>query len=367
MNGNRISITFSRYVFWHLMVRVLLFLLGGIALISIIDIAELFRRIGDKEDVGFLTVLIMQGIKTPSTIPFMLPFSVLFGALHSFHALRTQNEVVIARTSGLSLIKFMVPPIVFAVVYGVFAWVVIDPVSSATSQRYDVMEKQILGSSGRNLTVSTDGIWFRDQNSTIATIIHGDAIDAEAAEVINPVIYVFDDKNRILSRYYPDQMTLKDSYWQIEGGFMMGTAGRVTPVDVAQVDTSLTRRDLNNSNKRPETLSLISLWQYISVLERTGLPSLGHESYLYSKLALPLVLVGMVMIAGRFTLSLTGRRRVTHVIVFAILIGVLFYFLNDLLYVMGTSGRLPPAVAGLAPGIIMTMLGGALLLRADEY
>lgn len=367
MTGNRISLTFSRYIFWHLMVRVLLFLLGTVTLISIIDIAELFRRVGNKEEVSFITVLVLQGIKTPSTIPAMLPFSVLFGALYSFHSLRSQNEVVIARTSGLSLIKFMIPPIVFALVYGIFAWVVIDPVSSATSQRYDIMEKRIFGNRGRNLTVSTEGIWFRDQTGATSTIINGDAIETDTAEVINPVMYVFDENNRVINRYYPEKMTLKDQYWQIEGGIIIGATGRATPLKIAQIDTSLTRRDLNNSNKRPETLSLMSLWQYIAVLERTGLPTLGHEAYFYSKLALPLVLIGMTMIAGRFSLTLTGRRKVTHVIVFAIIIGVLFYFLNDLLYVMGASGRLPPVISGLAPGLIMTMLGGALLLRADEF
>ena len=87
----------------------------------------------------------MQGVKTPSTIPFLLPFSVLFGAM-PVSIPRNQNEIVIARTSGLSLFKLMIPPMIFALVYGVFALVVIDPVSSATSQRYDVMEKKIFGS-----------------------------------------------------------------------------------------------------------------------------------------------------------------------------------------------------------------------------
>ena len=362
MNRNRLSLTFSRYVFWHLMTRVLTYLFLLMLLISIIDIAELFRRVGDKEGISFLTVLIMQGVKTPSTIPFLLPFSVLFGAMHSFHSLRNQNEIVIARTSGLSLFKLMIPPMIFAFVYAVFALVVVDPVSSATSQRYDVMEKKIFGSGGRNLTVSTDGIWFRDQNNTFATIIHGDGVDGTVAEVINPVVYVFDKNNRILNRYYPEKMLLKDKYWEVNGGVMMGPAGRVTSLDTAQIDTTLTRRDLNHSNKRPETIALISLWGYISVLERTGLPSLGHESYFYSKLALPFVLIGMVMIAGRFTLILTGRRRATHLIVFSIVFGVLFYFLNDFLYVMGTTGRLPPIIAGLAPGIIMSVLGTGMLI-----
>lgn len=366
MNRNRLSITLSRYLFWHMMMRVLLVMLGGIVLIGIIDIAELFRRVGDKEGVGFLTVLVMQGVKTPSTIPFMLPFSVLFGAMYSFHTLRAQNEIVIARTSGLSLLKLMIPPIVFAVIYAIFALVVIDPVSSATSKRYDVMEQEILGSGGRNLSVSTEGIWFRDQNKRYATIIHGDAIDSASSEIINPVVYTFDQNERILNRYYPESMILQENYWDLQGGLMMGPVGRVTPIDHAQIDTTLTARDLSHSNKRPETIPLFSLWNYISVLERTGLPSLGYESYLYSKLALPFVLIGMVMIAGRFTLTLSGRRKTTHVLVFSIVFGVLFYFLNDFLYVMGTSGRLPPLIAGFAPGFTMTVLGTGLLIRADE-
>jgi lipopolysaccharide export system permease protein len=340
--------------------------MGGIVLIGIIDIVELFRRVGDKEGVGFLTVLVMQGVKTPSTIPFLLPFSALFGAMYSFYSLRSQNEIVIARTSGLSLIKLMMPAIFFAFIYGVFALLVIDPVSSATNQRYDTMEKEILGSGGRNLTVSTEGIWFRDQNSSYATIIHGSAIDNSAAEVLNPVIYTFDNNDRIINRYYPDRMLLKEGYWEIEGGITLGQAGRVSELDRDQIETTLTRRDLNRSNKRPETIALFSLWNYISVLERTGLPSLGYEAYLYSKLALPFVLIGMVMIAGRFTLPLTGRRKVTHLLVFSICLGVLFYFLNDFLYVMGSSGRLPPPIAGFAPGVTMTVLGAGLLIRADE-
>ena len=40
MNRNRLSLTFSRYVFWHLMTRVLTYLFLLMLLISIIDIAD---------------------------------------------------------------------------------------------------------------------------------------------------------------------------------------------------------------------------------------------------------------------------------------------------------------------------------------
>ena len=69
----------------------------------------------------------------------------------------------------------------------------------------------------------------------------------------------------------------------------------------------------------------------------------------------------MVMIAGRFTLILTGRRRATHLIVFSIVFGVLFYFLNDFLY-YGDIRAPAPIIAGLAPGMIMSVLGTGMLI-----
>ena len=53
MNRNRLSLTFSRYVFWHLMTRVLTYLFLLMLLISIIDIAELFRRVGEGKGSVF--------------------------------------------------------------------------------------------------------------------------------------------------------------------------------------------------------------------------------------------------------------------------------------------------------------------------
>jgi len=76
--------------------------------------------------------------------------------------------------------------------------------------------------------------------------------------------------------------------------------------------------------------------------------------------------VGMIMIAGRFTLVYSNRQGWTHLVVLTLGLGLVFYFFKDFLYVLGSSGRLPPVLAGSAPGIIMISLGTGLLFRADE-
>lgn len=366
MIGSYISFTLFRYLSWHICTRIMLSLGAIISIVALIDTAELFRRVSNKTEVANSSILLMEAMKIPSTLPDLIPFGVLIGSIISFHKLRSANEVVIARTSGLSLLKFMAAPITFVFIFSIFVLVVIDPIASATKKRYQALEDEIFGSNGRNLSVSTEGIWFRDQQTVFPVIIHGEAIDSSTMEIIDAVVYTFSPEDKLISRYYPDHLFLKDGYWLLEGGIKMGADGIMQKSEGTQLETSLRERDLNHSNKRPETIPFFELWGYISVLNKAGLSSLGHSSYFYYLMFMPFVLIGMIMIAARFALAYGNRQGWIHLVVFTLGLGLVFYFLKDFLYVLGTSGRLPPILAGSAPGVIMISLGTGLLFRADE-
>ena len=291
---------------------------------------------------------------------------MLVGSIISFHRLRLSNEIVVARTSGLSQVRLVLPGSAFALALAVFMLVVVDPIASATSARYDAMEDEVFGSSTRNLTVSTEGVWFLDQGGGVSRIIHGESIGLHESSITKPIVYSFDGDDQIIARYYPEGMVLRDGHWELQGGLYMDQSGQVRPMEGRQLLTELRQRDLSHSNKPPETIPIFELWNYIVVLQKAGLPILGHASYLYTQLSLPLVLVGMVMIVARLTLGFGSRAGWVHLVVLSLVFGLVFYFIRDFLHVMGTSGRLPPIVAGLAPGTVMVCLGTALLMRADE-
>lgn len=365
MNSARLSLTLTRYLMRHSGVRILLAIGIIVLTVAVIDTAELFRRVSNKEAISSFSVLMMEAVKMPSTLPTLMPFGVLIGLIISFQKLRNTNEIIIARTNGLSLLKLTVAPILFVLILSFISLVVVDPIASATKKRYLALEEQMFGGSDRNLTVSTEGVWMRDRSSNLQLIIHGDGIDTSNLSLINPLVYTFNNDNALISRYYPERLTLNKGYWQIDGGDVIRQDGRKQANESTQITSSLSQRDLTHSNKRPETIPLFELWGYIDVLEQAGLPSLAHSSYLYYQLSSPLVLIGMVLIVARFTLSPTGRMGFGHLVVFTLGLGLLFYFAKDLLYVMGASGRLPPFVAGAGPGIMMIALGATLLLRAD--
>lgn len=367
MNKSRLSFTFMMYLMRHAGFYILSATGGVVLLVAIIDITELFRRVSNKETVTTFSVIVMEAVKIPSTLPMLIPYGVLIGLILSFQRLRSSNEIVIARTNGLSLLKIATGPIVLVSLLSLLALIIIDPIASATRKRYETIEEQLFGGNGRNLTVSTEGIWFRDRNTSLGMIIHGDEIDTESLALINPLLYTFDQDNTLLARYYPESLVLDNGYWQIKGGTVIDQTGKAEAVDETIIKSSLSQRDLTHSNKRPETIPLFELWGYIDVLNNAGLPSLAHSSYLYYQLSTPFLLIGIVLIVARFTLNLTSRKGWGHMFVFTTAFCLGLYFIKDMLYVMGSSGRIHPMIAGFSPSFLMIIVGIGLLMRAEEH
>jgi len=354
------------YLFRHTLIHILLAGLILIFIVNLIDMAELLRRSANKDSISSFTALIMSLLRIPSSVPFILPFAVMFGALVSFYKLSQQNEIIVARSSGLSMLQIIFGPILSVMLISLVMLVVIDPISSATNSRFIIMEEQKFGSTGRNLTVSTEGIWLRDRGTYQNLIISGSRLKRSDLSIADGEVYTFDKDNTWTSHYLPETLIFDDGNWQLEGGRVMRQDGTIANLGVLTLPSVLSRSDLTSSNKKPETIPLYRLWSYITVLDQAGLSSLGHRSYLYYQASTPLVLVGMTLIAGYFGLVYRGRKKRIRLIAFAIFSALGFYFFKDIMYVLGSSGRLPPIIAGIAPGFIVTTIGFATLIRSDQ-
>ena len=355
------SLTLFWYTALHVATRVICTLLAITAIFNIIGIAEAFQNIGGKQNVSAWTIITLEAIKLPSTIPELIPFSFLIGSMISFHKLRMSNEIIAARTSGMSLNKIILPAIAFSLVFGIFALLVIDPIASATRSRYEALDRKVFGSNSRNLSVSTEGIWFRDQS----LIIHGDSI-GEDAFITKPIVYRFDETQTLIVRYHPEKLKISEGYWHLEGGVRIAQDSSIAPIYGEKIAATLSENDLRNSIQKPQTIPFLELNGYINVLDRAGLSTLGHSSYYYAKMVSPLLLASMVLIAACFTLPFGNQSKISRTILAGILTTFLFYIVNDFLYIMGSSAKLPPIVAGSASTLIMLCLGLALFMRADD-
>ena len=103
----------------------------------------------------------MAALKLPHTAQEAMPFAVLFGTMLAFWRLTRNNELVIARTAGLSVWQFLTPAVVVALLVGVIAVTVFNPVASSMETTYEQLDKHFLrqGSDQLALLVNS-GLWL---------------------------------------------------------------------------------------------------------------------------------------------------------------------------------------------------------------
>ena len=119
----------------------------------------------------------MAALKLPHTAQDVMPFAILFGTMLAFWRLTRSNELVVARAAGVSVWGFLTPAILVAMLVGVVAVTLFNPIASAMEASYEKLENRILRQSGDPLSLSNAGLWLRQSDAADGQIIiHGEKV-----------------------------------------------------------------------------------------------------------------------------------------------------------------------------------------------
>ena len=80
--------------------------------------------------------------------------------------------------------------------------------------------------------------------------------------------------------------------------------------------------------------------------------------YLYKTILLPVYLIGLILIAGSFTIKFTKTKgRTFFLVLTGTITGFLIHVLSETIYSLGVANKLPTLLASLSPSIITIMMG----------
>src|SRR4029077_4732300 len=143
----------------------------------LLDYIELIRRSGTRTQATWGMLLEMAALKLPHTAQAVMPFAILFGTMLAFWRLTRNNELVIARAAGVSVWGFLTPAILVALLVGVVAVTLFNPIASAMEASYEKLDNRILRQAGDPLSLSTAGLGLRQSDAADGQILfHGDKL-----------------------------------------------------------------------------------------------------------------------------------------------------------------------------------------------
>ncbi|MBX9804685.1 MAG: LPS export ABC transporter permease LptG [Alphaproteobacteria bacterium] len=352
--------------------RVLLVWLGACTiiistLISLFEGSELIRRSIGKPNIDLSIIFEMIILKLPNHFQILLPFIVLMSTMVVFYRLNHTQEIVAARSSGLSIWQFLSGLMVFVLTLGFLQLVILNPLSAAMSNRLENLDAAYFSGASSRIAISETGLWLRESTTNRQTIIHTGFVQPNTKTFTNVTFHNYQPNGTYETRIDATSAILQKGHWELRDAVIwQDKEGAFKNYPIMKIATPLTIEKIQDSNTSPETISFWSLPKFIDILDKSGLSSINYRLYWHGQIAKLGIMMAMILLAAAFGIRPIRQGGTVLYITMGICSGFALYFLNDIVYALGRGGQIPILLAAWAPTLIMTLLSLALLLHLED-
>ena len=354
--------TLGRYFGWRFFKTIGGVFAGVFVLIYVIDLVETLRRAGDAPGATAPLLAWLALLQTPIVAEQALPFAVLFGAMIAFLNLSRKLELVVARSAGVSVWQFLVPPLVVAAAIGLSVAVAYNPASTAAKRQADRIEAKLFGAAAN----PAGSVWIRQKGVDGESILHADGRDDAAATLIHVQAFNFGRDGRFLERIDADRAVLEDGYWRLTDAQVVSPGFDTLSTGVYLLATTLTRGDIAQAFLAPETVSFWTLPVLAEQTRRAGLDPAAYLLRYQELLAMPAMLAAMVLVAACFSLRFFRMGGVQTTVSGGVAAGFVLYVATKLVNDLGAAGFFNATVAGWSPAAVGCLFGVYVLLHQED-
>ncbi|AIL13531.1 hypothetical protein IM40_08625 [Candidatus Paracaedimonas acanthamoebae] len=360
------SLVLFRYLARNFLKWFLIVAFAVMAIIVLVDFSELLRKSASKSDVNFKILLQMLIFKLPSLIQSVLPFITFFSAILTFWALNRSHELTTIRAAGVSIWQTLSPLIIASLVVGGIDLMLINPISSQLMVRYGQLDDYYFHDKKENLTVSETGLWIREAKKDQQLIFHIKHVKLEKKLFKGIVITVYNQKNQFIESISANSGLLNNGQLHLKNVWKVAPEQLPEKYTNLKLPTTISLDTIKNTGASPGSVSFWELPRTAQLLETSGISGLKYMLYWHVLLSRWGWLGAMVVLAASCSLRPIRQQGTVYLFTMGAIVAFLLYFLRDITYAFGTSGKLPIALSAWFPFAISLVTGITLLLYSED-
>src|SRR6187431_1960432 len=138
--------TLGRYFAGRFLVAAVGVFASIFVLLVLVDYIEMVRKTSGLVSASAITVAQTSLYRVPQLLEKLMPFCVLIGAMTCYLALSRRLELVVARAAGVSAWQFISPAVVVAILIGIGATTIYNPVSAFLDEQSKRLRAEMQGS-----------------------------------------------------------------------------------------------------------------------------------------------------------------------------------------------------------------------------
>ncbi len=303
----------------------------------------------------------IQMLYLPKSLTWALPLSILFASCYMLSMLYSRNELTALFASGVSLLRFTSPLIVFATVLSVCFFFFQDKVVVPFNGEYETIKNEALG---QKENLNNDHIVILSNMGQV--IYKADFYDDSLQRLHNLYLILRNEDRSLKCIIKTDYASWnkEEGHWFLSNGVQYDydgnnlIAGTVkTAAEAVLVEPPET---FQNNTISVEQATVKEAKAYVEHLKNTGLPFSEALSQYYNKFSFPFVMLIVVFLS----IGISGKsERNVFVISLTLSVGaaVLFYVTQMVTMLMAKFGNVSPIVGAWFPVFIFIILSGVLL------
>jgi len=285
----------------------------------------------------------------------VLPVTVLIGAIIGLLDLQSRRELTVIKATGISIWSVLKAPIVATILFSVFTTVVIDTSVVMINRALSLSLPQS-GSSGT--------LWLEQSSGDTHYILM--ALHPHPGGAVLEDVTIFMTSAEKAQRIHAKTIELVPGTWRIPEGIRFEPDSPPRRIENFELPTSSTRGDLGVKLAYTEDLTV---FEAIGLLMRgVSDPQTRNslEMRLTRPLAMPLMLVGSLVIAFAFTAGYRRTNKYGVAVLYGVVLGFVVYVIQEMAGMAGLAGVLKPVYAATGPAFVAIVIGVTVLLHKED-
>lgn len=312
-----------------------------------------------KGDYNVSRALLYVPMIVPGDVYNFFPMIGLLGALIGLGGLSNSSELMVMRAAGMSVSKIVLS--VFAAALMIcFAMTLVGELAAPQLFHAAKLYKQ-QSVSGNQAIETQHGVWMHVKNDflNIKTVIDRD-------ELAGVTRYQFNADHQLIGEAYAKRLDYIGGKWQARN--VKATYLDRDPIDAGNYaqqtwDLELKPQALAFGFDDPTQMSMAKLLQFISYRQSVGLPTSQYSLAFWQRVFQPVAMLVMVLLAVPCVFGMARSGSMGFRVLIGVVVGIGFYFFNQLLGQFSVVYQLPIWLAAMTPVSLFFLFGLWLLRR----
>lgn len=348
-----------RYIAYQVLIGFVISTAILLPLFSFFDLLDQLDDVGKGTyrviDAFFYTTMLL-----PRRFIQVAPFVALLGTVIALGKLAVNSELIALRVAGLSPQRISFAPLSMGILLLLVVAILEQFAAPQLQQKaitYRAIALEQSAELGRNL-----GIWTRNEHNILRI---GQIVNNKRAADIE--LLQLDNEGFIIKHTLAEFADIvEEDIWELSIAVVrtFQNDGRisVSRTDNVRWPSFVNPEDIATLTKPPESLSPLELFRHVEFLRSTGQDADSYALALWRKAGSALMTIAMLLLSIPFVFG-SIRSGLSNKLIFATLIGMAVYLLDQIIANAGLILHLNPALVALGPGFAIIILANLWLRR----